>query len=49
LNFWFFKEQREEEYKARRALELFEIIGEQGTGHWEIDKHVGKIHYGTEA
>ncbi|GAA4314854.1 ferritin [Mucilaginibacter gynuensis] len=46
---WFFKEQREEEYKARRALELFEIIGEQGTGNWEIDKHVGKIHYSSEA
>jgi ferritin len=46
---WFFKEQREEEYKARRALELFEIIGEQGTGHWEIDKHVGKIQYDSEA
>lgn len=46
---WFFKEQREEEYKARRALELFEIIGEQGTGHWEIDKHIGKIQYDSEA
>ncbi len=42
---WFLKEQREEEYKARRALELFEVIGEEGTGHWEIDKHVGKIKY----
>jgi ferritin len=29
---WFLKEQREEEYKARRALELFEVIGEEGTG-----------------
>jgi ferritin len=46
---WFFKEQREEEYKARRALELFEIIGEEGTGRWEIDKHVGKIEYTSEA
>lgn len=45
---WFFKEQREEEYKARRALELFDVIGESGTGNWEIDKHVGKISY-TEA
>ena len=27
---WFFKEQREEEYKARRALELFDVIGEEG-------------------
>ncbi|WP_432712354.1 ferritin [Pedobacter sp.] len=45
---WFFKEQREEEYKARRALELFDVIGEEGTGRWEIDKHVGKIHYSSE-
>jgi ferritin len=42
---WFLKEQREEEYKARRALELFEVIGEEGTGRWEIDKHVNKITY----
>ncbi|MEJ7560141.1 MAG: ferritin [Pedobacter sp.] len=42
---WFFKEQREEEYKARRALELFDVIGEEGTGRWEIDKHVNKISY----
>ncbi|MEO6498929.1 MAG: ferritin, partial [Mucilaginibacter sp.] len=42
---WFFKEQREEEYKARRALELFDVIGEQGTGRWEIDHHVSKIKY----
>lgn len=46
---WFFKEQREEEYKARRALELFDVIGEEGTGRWEIDKHVGKIVYNSEA
>jgi len=46
---WFFKEQREEEYKARRALELFDVIGEEGTGRWEIDKHVGKINYTSEA
>jgi len=46
---WFFQEQREEEYKARRALELFDVIGEEGTGRWEIDKHVGKIQYSNEA
>ncbi|WP_295767721.1 ferritin [uncultured Mucilaginibacter sp.] len=45
---WFMKEQREEEYKARRALELFEVIGEEGTGRWEIDKHVNKIKYDSE-
>ena len=46
---WFLKEQREEEYKARRALELFEVIGEEGTGRWQIDKHVGEIRYTPEA
>lgn len=46
---WFFKEQREEEYKARRALELFDLIGEEATGRWEIDKHVGKIKYDSES
>lgn len=46
---WFFKEQREEEYKARRAVELFDVIGEEGTGRWEIDRHVGKIVYNSEA
>jgi ferritin len=46
---WFFKEQREEEFKARRALELFDIIGEEGTGRWEIDKAVTKISYDSEA
>jgi len=46
---YFFKEQREEEYKARRAVELFDVIGEEGTGHWEIDHHVGKIQYNGEA
>ncbi|WP_423149515.1 ferritin [Rubrolithibacter danxiaensis] len=45
---WFLKEQREEEYVARRAVELFDVIGEQGTGLWEIDKHVGKINYSEE-
>ena len=46
---WFLKEQREEEYKARRALELFEVIGEEGTGRWQIDKHVGDISYNPES
>lgn len=42
---WFFKEQREEEFKARRAVELFDVIGEEGTGRWQIDKNVGQIVY----
>lgn len=45
---WFLKEQREEEYIARRALELFEVIGEQGTGYWDIDKNIGSITYSEE-
>jgi ferritin len=45
---WFFKEQREEEYKARRALELFDLIGETGTGSWEIDKNIVKIKYSED-
>jgi ferritin len=45
---WFLREQREEEYVARRAVELFDVIGEEGTGRWEIDRHVGKIKYDSE-
>ena len=45
---WFLKEQIEEEYVARRALELFEIINEDGTGRYEIDKAVTKIKYDNE-
>lgn len=43
---WFLAEQIEEEYVARRILELFDVIGEEGTGRWEIDKHVPKVSYG---
>ena len=42
---WFLKEQIEEEYVARRVLELFDVIGEEGTGRWEIDKHIPKVRY----
>ena len=45
---WFLKEQIEEEYVARRALELFDVIGEEGTGRYEIDKRVPKIKYEHE-
>jgi len=41
---WFVTEQREEETLARRALELFDIIGEEGTGLWTIDQELGKLH-----
>ena len=40
---WFVLEQREEEMLARRALELFDIIGEDGVGLWTIDQEIGKL------
>lgn len=46
---WFVVEQREEETIARRALELFDIIGEEGIGLWTIDQEIAKLHNtGTE-
>ncbi len=40
---WFVIEQREEETLARRAVELFDIIGEEGVGLWTIDSEIGKL------
>lgn len=40
---WYVTEQREEETVARRALELFDIIGEDGVGLWTIDQEIGKL------
>jgi len=40
---WYVKEQREEETLARRALELFDIIGEGGIGLWTIDQEIVKL------
>lgn len=42
---WFLEEQIQEEYIARRILDLFDIIGEEGIGRWEIDKQVQQIKY----
>lgn len=42
---WFLEEQVEEEYVARRILEMFDVIGEEGTGRWEIDRHLVKVTY----
>lgn len=42
---WFLQEQIEEEYIARRALELFDTIGEDGVGRYMIDKNIAKISY----
>ncbi|MEX0883652.1 MAG: ferritin [Cyclobacteriaceae bacterium] len=44
---WYVTEQREEETLARRALELFDIIGEAGVGLWTIDQELGKLHANT--
>ena len=40
---WYVTEQREEEVLARRAVELFDIIGEDGIGLWTIDQEIGKL------
>ncbi|WP_140938248.1 ferritin [Sphingobacterium lumbrici] len=45
---WFLEEQVEEEYVARRILELFDVIGEEGTGRWEIDRHLAKVVFDGE-
>jgi ferritin len=42
---WFLQEQIEEEYVARRGLELFEVIGEEGVGQYMIDQQIAKIKY----
>lgn len=46
---WFLQEQIEEEYVARRALDLFEVIGEEGVGQFMIDKQILKISYNGDA
>lgn len=40
---WFVIEQREEETIARRAVEIFDLIGEEGVGLWMIDQEIGKL------
>lgn len=40
---WFVIEQREEEVLSRRAVELFDVIGEQAQGLWIIDQEIGKL------
>ncbi|MFN6943418.1 MAG: ferritin [Cytophagaceae bacterium] len=42
---WFLNEQIEEEFIARRMLELFDVIGEEGVGLFMIDKQVRNIKY----
>lgn len=40
---WFVAEQIEEEALARRAVELFDVIGEEGIGCYTIDKAIGAL------
>lgn len=40
---WYVNEQREEEIIARRAVELFSLIGEEGVGLYMIDQEIGKL------
>jgi len=42
---WFLEEQTEEEFVARRAVELFDVIGEEGVGRFMIDQEIPKIEY----
>lgn len=42
---WFLEEQIQEEYIARRILDIFDVIGEEGAGLWEIDRQVEKVKY----
>lgn len=46
---WFVVEQREEETLARRVIEIFDIIGEEGVGLWTIDQEIGKMHASAHA
>ncbi len=40
---WFVAEQIEEEVLTRRAVELFDIIGEEGIGRYTIDQALGAL------
>lgn len=40
---WYVMEQREEETLARRAVDLFNLIGTEGIGLWMIDQEIGKL------
>lgn len=40
---WFIDEQVEEEATARRCLEIFELVGEEGVGKILIDREIGKV------
>jgi len=40
---WFISEQVEEEAVARRCLEIFDLVGEEGVGKILIDREIGKV------
>lgn len=40
---WFISEQQEEEFTARKRLELFDVIGEEGIGPYMIDQKIPEI------
>lgn len=40
---WFIREQHEEEYTARKRVELFDVIGEEGVGKYMIDQKIAKV------
>jgi len=40
---WFVQEQQEEEFTARKRVELFDVIGEEGIGRYMIDQKIPEI------
>jgi len=40
---WFVREQQEEEFTARKRIELFDVIGEEGIGRYMIDQKIPEI------
>ena len=40
---WFVSEQQEEEFTARKRVELFDVIGEEGVGRYMIDQKIPTI------
>lgn len=40
---WFVQEQQEEEFTARKRVELFDVIGEEGVGRYMIDQKIQDV------
>lgn len=45
---WFITEQVEEEYVARRALEILELVGEDPRGLYMFDERINSISYSAD-